>query len=219
MLGTVTNRTATNTLVATRTWQASDACGNSNICQQSITVLLGTPPAVSALPSLLVAAYGSDVTLRVTASGTAPMGYQWLLGGSDIPGANSNALALHAVEFTNAGVYSVLVSNAAGIAGSSAAVLDIAPMILLQARHQRHDRLVAGSVYPPIRARSAWPLQRSVQCSQSILLGNRPQPAAVLPAALSKAPAQFQLFDERCVRAQWSRYSWLQLCLPGQQRT
>src|SRR5207249_2252242 len=33
VINTVTNTTATNTLVATRTWQATDACGNTSTCQ------------------------------------------------------------------------------------------------------------------------------------------------------------------------------------------
>jgi hypothetical protein len=40
IVNTVTNTTDPNTMVATRTWQASDACGNASTCQQAITVLL-----------------------------------------------------------------------------------------------------------------------------------------------------------------------------------
>lgn len=39
IVGTETNQPAPNRLVATRTWEAVDACGNSQICQQTITVL------------------------------------------------------------------------------------------------------------------------------------------------------------------------------------
>src|SRR5207237_543817 len=44
VINTVTNTTDSNTLVATRTWQATDACGNAATCQQAVTVLLGQPP-------------------------------------------------------------------------------------------------------------------------------------------------------------------------------
>jgi hypothetical protein len=39
IVNTETNQPAVNRLVATRTWEAADACGNTNLCRQSITVL------------------------------------------------------------------------------------------------------------------------------------------------------------------------------------
>ena len=45
ILNTVTNGTACS-LVITRTWLATDACGNTNTCSQTITVVDTTPPIV-----------------------------------------------------------------------------------------------------------------------------------------------------------------------------
>ncbi len=128
-LNTVTNLTDTNTLVATRTWLAADACGNTNTCQQTITVLLGPAPTIAADPSGLTVAYGSNATFTVTATGPGPLTYQWQLNGTNLAGATGSSFTLNAAQLTNAGLYSVVVSNAGGAVTSPAAVVNVAPLL------------------------------------------------------------------------------------------
>src|ERR1044071_4347185 len=45
--GTITNQTGGNTFVATRTWAATDGCGNSKSCSQTIALLDTTKPTIS----------------------------------------------------------------------------------------------------------------------------------------------------------------------------
>ena len=47
ILDTVTNALCGATFNATRTWLATDACGNTNICAQVVTVVDTTPPALT----------------------------------------------------------------------------------------------------------------------------------------------------------------------------
>src|SRR4029079_2164505 len=61
-------------------------------------------------------------------SGTPPLSYQWLYNGTNLAGATSAALTLTNVQFANAGNYSVRVTNAAGSALSSNAVLAVTPL-------------------------------------------------------------------------------------------
>src|SRR5207244_3573828 len=81
ILNTVTNRSATNTLIATRTWLASDACANTNTCQQTITVQLGPLATITSSPNSGIVGYGSDLTLRATVSSSTPCTYQWQMDG------------------------------------------------------------------------------------------------------------------------------------------
>jgi hypothetical protein len=132
IVSTVTNRPATSTLTATRTWIASDACGNSKTCQQTITVLLGEAPVITAYSGSQTAVYGGDLAMHVAVSSQTPCSYQWRVYGNPIPGANANSLLVQGVQFTNAGVYSVSVNNAAGTALSPDAVVNVVPKLMFQ---------------------------------------------------------------------------------------
>jgi hypothetical protein len=61
----------------------------------------------------------------VTAGGTAPFQYQWRFNGGNIAGATNRILTIDPVRTNDAGLYSVLVNNAAGSAISASAALTV----------------------------------------------------------------------------------------------
>jgi hypothetical protein len=61
-----------------------------------------------------VADRGTNVILSVGAWGTGPLSYQWFDNGVAVSGATNSALDFSSIQFTNAGQYSVVVSNALG---------------------------------------------------------------------------------------------------------
>ena len=67
---------------------------------------------------------GSDATFTVTATGTAPLSYQWKHGLSDISGATSNTYVANGFDGTKT-TYMVVVSNITGSVGSIPAVLKV----------------------------------------------------------------------------------------------
>lgn len=67
------------------------------------------------------------MTLRVTATGVGPLSYQWQFTNAPIVGATNATLKLPNVQFTNAGNYSVLVSDAVGATPSAPASLTVTP--------------------------------------------------------------------------------------------
>lgn len=85
-------------------------------------------------PTNQTALVGSTVTFTVIAGGTTPLSYRWRFNGTNLVGATSATLSLSNVQFTNAGLYSVTVTNTAGLALSSNAILTIVapPAITLQ---------------------------------------------------------------------------------------
>lgn len=82
-------------------------------------------PAITAQPQNVSASEGASAQFSVTATGNAPLTYQWQLNGSSISGATAASLNLSNLRTTDAGDYSVVVTNAFGTATSSKAVLTV----------------------------------------------------------------------------------------------
>ena len=75
---------------------------------------------------------GTNITLSVGVSGTAPLSYQWFKGGIGLSGATQASLSLSNVQAADAATYSAVVTNMYGTATSEGAVLavDSRPLIL-----------------------------------------------------------------------------------------
>ncbi|MBA4148266.1 MAG: S8 family serine peptidase [Verrucomicrobia bacterium] len=86
-------------------------------------IFLGVSPAITSQPASLSAFVGTNVNFSVNTTGTSPLTYQWRKNGANISGATRTSLTLSNVQVADAGNYSVLVSNAAGSAASTAASL------------------------------------------------------------------------------------------------
>lgn len=87
---------------------------------------IGQMPVITMQPTNLVASIGGTASFAVTATGTAPLHYQWYFNGSNSIGAGTNSiLTLTNVVLTNAGFYSVTVSNQLGSVTSSNATLTV----------------------------------------------------------------------------------------------
>jgi hypothetical protein len=99
----------------------SDASGDSAVFYR----LRFLPPNITAGPASRTVLAGENVMFTVSAVGTAPMGYQWRRNGSPLNGQNASALNLSAVTLSDAGGYSVVITNRAGGATSGAAMLTV----------------------------------------------------------------------------------------------
>jgi sugar lactone lactonase YvrE len=85
------------------------------------------PPLITGQPKSRSASVGSTVTLTVEVSGTDPLHYSWRKGGNPLLNATNAVLTLTNVQTSDAGLYSVVVTNALGSATSTAAALTITP--------------------------------------------------------------------------------------------
>jgi alpha-tubulin suppressor-like RCC1 family protein len=82
-------------------------------------------PVILHPPIGLTAYTGRDVTLQGAAAGAQPLSYQWLMNGTNIPGATNTSLVISNVQFSNAGNYRLSVSNSINTALSLAAPLTV----------------------------------------------------------------------------------------------
>lgn len=84
-----------------------------------------TPPVISLQPLGGTASIGQSFTIQVSATGTPPLRYQWRKNAVSIPGATQASLSFTNIQATDAGAYSVVVSNDAGSVTSADAVIVI----------------------------------------------------------------------------------------------
>jgi hypothetical protein len=85
----------------------------------------GSPPVITLHPQGQSAVVGVPVSFSVTATGTAPLAYQWRKNSTPIGGATASTFGIAAVTLGDAGSYDVVVSNAHGSATSNPAILQV----------------------------------------------------------------------------------------------
>ncbi len=84
-----------------------------------------TAPLVITHPASLTREQGTSASFTAAHSGGAPFTYQWRKNGINIPGATSLTLALPHVLLSDAGQYTLLISNGFGFAATTAATLTV----------------------------------------------------------------------------------------------
>jgi len=97
----------------------------------NIFKILGFPPSIFQRPTNQNFASNATARFTVGAAGTQPLAYQWLLDGTNlsasasISGVTNSQLVIASEVLTDAGSYSVVVTNAYGAATSSVATLTV----------------------------------------------------------------------------------------------
>ncbi len=147
LLSVGTNSTLTLTNV-----QLSDAGGysviltNSYGAATSIVAQLTVdifPPSIGNDPQSQSVLVGQDAFFSVQASGTAPLSYQWYFNtNTPVDNATNSLLTINNAQLTDAGAYSVVVTNAYGSATSAVVQLTVnlpvAPSIITQPQDQNN---------------------------------------------------------------------------------
>jgi len=82
-------------------------------------------PTITAQPLDVAVKVTSNATFAVAANGIPAPGYQWRVNGTNIAGATGSAYTETNAQYTDAGNYSVMVTNIAGFVASSNALLSI----------------------------------------------------------------------------------------------
>ena len=104
-------------------------------------------PQILAKPDSQVVTLGTNVTLSVTAAGSAPLSYQWSRNGVPLAGATTATLTIQHPYPADLGDYTVTVSNVCGTTTAGPATLSVessapvAPMLTLVEFLPGHFRL------------------------------------------------------------------------------
>ena len=99
---------------------------NGTLAQLQATMVI-TPvgPTISIQPVSLTMVPGANTSLYVVASGNGTLHYQWQFDGTNIAAATASRYSLNGVQLTNAGNYSVTVTDNGGATPSSLAYLSV----------------------------------------------------------------------------------------------
>jgi Immunoglobulin domain len=108
----------------------SNASGSVTSAPASLTLRL--PPTIVSQPQNVTADPGGSATFSVGAAGLTPFAYQWSFNGSLIVGATNSSYTRSALQYADAGLFAVVVTNILGSAPSQAAELMIKPSIANQ---------------------------------------------------------------------------------------
>ncbi len=104
----------------------SNSAGTATSSNVSLTVNVpATPPAITAQPANQTVTQGQVASFNVMATGTAPLTYFWRKGSAVLASGTSSAYSIASAQTSDAGNYSVIVSNSAGVMISSNATLTV----------------------------------------------------------------------------------------------
>lgn len=107
-----------------------------SVTSAPVTLSFGSAPSITSQPDGPPVVAGATATLSVTAAGTAPLSYEWRLSGTNVAGATVSSLSIANAQLTNAGPYTVFITNSYGTALSAAATVKLLPTILSQPANQ-----------------------------------------------------------------------------------
>ena len=116
------------------------------------------PPVVSGQPENQTVTSGGSALFSVTATGTAPLSYQWRLNGVALRGATNATLNLNNVQSSSAGEYTVVVRNPAGFTFSQPARLSLNQALAILAQPQSRAVPIGGSATFSVFAVGTGPL-------------------------------------------------------------
>jgi hypothetical protein len=106
-------------------YQIFVSSGIYSVSTFDLTILEARPPTITTQPVSQTVISGSTVTFSVDVDGTTPFDYQWYFLDEPIESAYSSTYTIDSVTSTNAGNYSVQISNSVGEITSDNAVLTI----------------------------------------------------------------------------------------------
>ncbi len=115
-------------------------------------------PSIATQPASQTVNQGNTATFTVSASGTAPLTYQWKHAGTNLPGATSSSYVKNNVQPADAGNYSVGITNGIGFSNSTIAVLTVNLYPVITAQPQSTNVNVGSNVTFTVTATGTPPL-------------------------------------------------------------
>jgi regulation of enolase protein 1 (concanavalin A-like superfamily) len=165
--GDVTNATVSG-LLQGKTYYfcvtAYDSSGLESLPSTEVSYLVptstnsATAPSITGQPTNQIVAAGASATFVVSASGTAPLTYQWQFNGVPLANKTNSSIALNNVQPNQAGAYRAIVSNSAGSVTSAVAQLTVMVPPTITSQPANQSVPVGGSASFQVAASGSAPL-------------------------------------------------------------
>ncbi len=123
--GTEASLVLTNVQPTTRLFAVvvTELGGLSATSSPLASLMVLTPPSIIVQPAVRILIVGAAASFTVTASGTAPLAYQWRFNGGNLADKTNRTFSFANAQLPNAGNYTVVVTNAYGSVTSRVAGL------------------------------------------------------------------------------------------------
>lgn len=123
--GTAHSTTVSKTGMIPQTTNALALAGDVVRYDLTLNAVVNHAPSITTQPQNLTVVLGGSASFSVLATGTAPLAYQWRLNTVAITGATGSAYTRTNTQTSDAGSYSVVISNIIGSTTSTDAVLTV----------------------------------------------------------------------------------------------
>ena len=110
----------------------SDSC--SSVTSAVAWLTPGPSVNITGQPASATVTGCSSATFMVTATGNGPLSYQWLVNGQPIPGATDASYEIPIVNSTNAGLYTVRITDSCCTVTSTPALLTVTPTVVISSQ-------------------------------------------------------------------------------------
>ena len=122
------------------------------------TLTVETPPMVATLTEDQNIIAGQTVVLAVNATGSQPMTYAWKRDGALIDGQTGASLTLPDIAGTDAGVYSVVIRNSAGLTESDGVTVSVVQPVSIASQPEAASVVLGGSTLFQVAATGTEPI-------------------------------------------------------------
>ncbi|MCX6903936.1 MAG: immunoglobulin domain-containing protein, partial [Verrucomicrobia bacterium] len=177
-------------------------------------LVVGYPPMIGQQPSDQTVLAGDTVSFAVVATGSDPLGYQWIHNERVLAGQTGAGLTLSQVQAGQSGDYSVIVTNPAGSVTSRLAMLTVLmpPVIVQQPTNQNVD-LGTNALFVVVAAGTA-PLTYQWWYNGSNLLAGASDAALAITNVQSTNLGSYQVVVSNTLGVVTSLVATLSLPLP-----
>ena len=128
----------------------------SSVTSSNAMLTVITPPVITTQPTNLLVLAGTNTAFGVSLTGSAPFGYQWRINGTNLLNATNAIYSIPSVGTNSVGMYTVVITNAAGGATSSNAALTVVLSPKSRTNYASSTATFTAAAFSPELLRYQW---------------------------------------------------------------